>query len=117
MPPIERLRLLRFWMAQSLRILLPPLAATADNVTMQAELPNAAATKPRRRLFQFSLRSLLVVVTLLCAAMAIVSSDASRQKSATERIKAATGWCFMIINWTRRFAHEPMIPFRRVPTG
>ena len=45
---------------------LLPLPAVADNAAMQAEPPKADPPKRKRRWFQFSLRTLMIVVTLLC---------------------------------------------------
>ncbi len=44
--------------------LLPPLPAPADNAAMEAEPPNADPPKRKRRWFQFSLRTLLIGVTI-----------------------------------------------------
>jgi Leucine Rich repeat len=57
-------------------------AATSE----QQEIPTR-----KRRWFQFSLRALMIAVTLLCVAMSVVSSQASRQRRAVERIKAVHG--------------------------
>ena len=45
---------------------LLPLPAVGDNAAMD-EPPNAEPPKRKRRWFQFSLRSLLIMVTLFCA--------------------------------------------------
>ena len=48
---------------------LAPLPEQADNAAMQTEPPEADPPKRKRRWFQFSLRSLLIGVTLFCAAV------------------------------------------------
>jgi hypothetical protein len=45
---------------------LLPLPAPADNAAMQAESPKPDPPKRKRRWVQFSLRSLLIGVTLFC---------------------------------------------------
>ena len=45
---------------------LPRLAAVVDNAAMQTEPSEAVPPKRQRRWFQFSLRTLLIGVTLLC---------------------------------------------------
>ncbi len=49
---------------------MPPLPAVGDNGAMEAEPPTVDPPKRRRRWFQFSLRTLLSLVTLLAAACA-----------------------------------------------
>ena len=44
---------------------LPLLPAVGDNAAMEAEPPKAEPPKRKRRWFQFSLRTLMIVVTLL----------------------------------------------------
>jgi uncharacterized membrane protein YcjF (UPF0283 family) len=44
---------------------LSPLHAPADNAAMQTEPPKADAPKRKHRWFQFSLRTLMIVVTQL----------------------------------------------------
>jgi hypothetical protein len=51
---------------------LPPLPAVGDNATVQTEPPKAEPPKRERRWFQFSLRTLLIVVTLLSVPCAYV---------------------------------------------
>jgi hypothetical protein len=46
--------------------LLPPLPAPADNAAMESEPTKADPPKRKRRWFQFSLRSLMIGVTLFC---------------------------------------------------
>jgi hypothetical protein len=48
--------------------LLRPLAVE-DNAAMQTEPPKAEPPKRKRHWFQFSLRSLMIVVTLLLAVL------------------------------------------------
>jgi cell division protein FtsB len=69
------------------RLLLTP--AAADNAAMQAEPPQADPPKRKRRWFQFSLRTLLILVTLLAvlsAAVTWVIQD--RQRLVRERDEA-----------------------------
>jgi hypothetical protein len=47
-----------------------------------------AVPRPRRRWLRFSLRTLMIAVTLFCVAAGVVSSNAMRQKRAVERIKS-----------------------------
>jgi hypothetical protein len=53
------------------------------------ETPPATVEAPKRnrRWFQFSLRGLMVAVTLLCCVAGVVSSQAIRQRRAVERLK------------------------------
>ena len=46
------------------------LPAVRDNAAMQTEPPKTAAPKRKRRWFQFSLRSLMIGVTMLCILLA-----------------------------------------------
>jgi hypothetical protein len=55
---------------------LPRLPAAADNAAMQTEPPQAEPPKRKRRWFQFSLRSLLIVVTVLAAVCGYVGWQA-----------------------------------------
>jgi hypothetical protein len=48
------------------RAALLPLPAVGDNAAMEAEPFKAEPPKRKRRWFQFSLRSLRVLVTLVC---------------------------------------------------
>jgi hypothetical protein len=65
---------------------LLPLLAIMDNAAMEAE-----PLQRKRLTLRFSLRTLMIAVTLLCAVMAVVSSRANRQRRAVSRIKAAHG--------------------------
>ena len=61
--------------------LLPPLPQPADNAAMEVEPTKAEPAKRKRRWFQFSLRSLLIGVTLLailCPAATWVVRDRQR---------------------------------------
>ncbi len=60
-----------------------------EAVSIKAEPP-----QHKRRWFRFSLRTMMVVVTLLCCFAGIVSSQASRQRRAVERIKKLHGVVF-----------------------
>jgi hypothetical protein len=53
---------------------------------MQTEPPKVDLPKRKRRWFQFSLRTLLILVTLLCIGVAIISNRAMRQKAAISAI-------------------------------
>jgi hypothetical protein len=58
------------------------LRATSNNAAMQADVPNSDLPKLKRRWFQFSLRSLIIAVTLL----ALLSGYVVRQRAfVTER--------------------------------
>ena len=63
---------------------LPRLPAGWDNATMQTEPPKAISPKRKRRWFQFSLRTLMIVVTLLAGACAYFarSIEIARTRSA-----------------------------------
>jgi hypothetical protein len=65
---------------------LPLPSRLADNAAMQAE-----PLKRNRPSLRFSLRTLVIAVTLVCAVMAVVSSRANRQRVAVLRIKEARG--------------------------
>jgi hypothetical protein len=55
---------------------LPPLPAPADNAAMEAEPSKADPPKRKRRWFQFSLRTLLIGVTLLAVVCGYVGWEA-----------------------------------------
>ena len=57
-----------------------PLPAVGDDAAMQTEPPKAEPPKRKRRWYQFSLRSLLIVVTLLAVPCAYVSWQAEIAK-------------------------------------
>jgi hypothetical protein len=74
-------------MATAYRLLRPP--AVGDNVAMQVESPHAEPPKRKRRWFQFSLRTLLIGVTLLAAACSWFGGKmerARRQRAAVDCI-------------------------------
>jgi hypothetical protein len=52
------------------------LPAVADNEAMEAEPPKAEPPKRKRRWFQFSLRSLMIVVTLLAVPLGYIGWQA-----------------------------------------
>jgi hypothetical protein len=54
------------------------LPAVRDNAAMETEPPNAEPPKRTRRWFQFSLRSLLIVVTVAALVCALLSAVVSR---------------------------------------
>ena len=58
---------------------------------MQTEPTKADPPKRKHRWLRFSLRSLMIVVTLVCAAAGLASNQANRQRRAIERIQAARG--------------------------
>jgi Leucine Rich repeat len=62
------------------------LPAVADNAAMEPEPSKAKPPKRKRRWFQFSLRTMMVVVTLLCVWMGITAHRANRQRRAVERL-------------------------------
>jgi hypothetical protein len=53
--------------------------------------PTAAPPKSPRRWFRFSLRTMMVVVTLLCVWLGVVSNRANRQRRAVETITSHSG--------------------------
>ena len=53
--------------------------------------PPFAKTKPKRRWLQFSMRTMLVVVTLSCVALAVWVVPLERQRQAVEAIQAMDG--------------------------
>ena len=61
-----------------------------DQATPSADVPR----KPRRRWFQFSLRSFLVLVTILGIWLGFLARGAKRQAEAITAIKAHGGWCY-----------------------
>jgi hypothetical protein len=54
---------------------------------MEAEPTNAESTKRKRRWFQFSLRTTMVAVTLLCVWLGVVCNRANRQRRAVEVLR------------------------------
>ena len=75
-------------MAHSL--LLQP-AVAADNAAMQSEPSKAEPPKRQRRWFQFGLRTLLILVFLLCVGMRWTTAKADRRKAAVEAIRKDGG--------------------------
>jgi hypothetical protein len=62
--------------ASGRQIRLPKLPKLADNAVMQADPPKADPPKRKRRWFQFSLRTLMIGVTLLAVPMGYVGWQA-----------------------------------------
>jgi hypothetical protein len=58
------------------QFLAPVARAVGDNAAMEAEPPKANPPKRKRRWFQFSLRTVLIVVTLLAVPLAYVGWQA-----------------------------------------
>jgi hypothetical protein len=80
--------------AARVRPALLPLPAVGDNAAMEAEPPQADPPKRKRRWFQFSLRTLLIVVTLLAAPLGYVGWQAKivrERRALLDSIKAAGG--------------------------
>ena len=48
-------------------------------------------SKPRRRWFQYSLRTLFVLVTVLCVCLAVTANRARRQREAVKAIESVGG--------------------------
>jgi hypothetical protein len=67
------------------------LPSVGDNAAMEADPPKAAPPKRKRRWFQFSLRTLLIGVTLLAVLLGVISFRANRQRMAVEAIKKLDG--------------------------
>ena len=57
-----------------------------SHAAMTTDHPNPS--KPRRRWFQFSLRTLLVLVTVLCVWLAMTAERARKQRKAVAAIRA-----------------------------
>jgi hypothetical protein len=76
-------------------------------------MPNpseSSSPKPRLRWYQYRLRTLLIVMTLLAVWMAHISHRARQQKLAVERIQRLDGWVPV------EYAHEePYIIFPEPP--
>jgi hypothetical protein len=66
----------RFRRTTRLAFALPRLPAVGDNSAMQPEPPKADPPKRKRRWFQFSLRTLMIVVALLAVPMGYVGWQA-----------------------------------------
>jgi hypothetical protein len=66
--------------------LLPP-PAVGDNAAMQTKPPKAEPPKRTRRWFQFSLRTLMIVVTLLAVPMGYVGWQAKIVKSRSDLLE------------------------------
>ena len=66
--------------------------------------------KPRRRFFRYSLRTLLIVVTVFCVWVAMESSRARRQQAAVERVYELGGDIFFGYRFTaeRRPVSDPL---------
>jgi hypothetical protein len=58
---------------------------------MDAPAPASSQPKSRHRWFRFSLRAMLLMVTLLCMWLGVTANRANQQRRAAERIKAAGG--------------------------
>ena len=97
--------------------LLLRLPAVGDNAGMEADPSKASPPKHKRRCFQFSLRTLMIVVTLLAVACGYVGWQAKivRQRRAMLGTIDAVGGRYLAINagdwpagmtgpgWIRRF--------------
>ena len=57
-------------------------------------------SKPRRRWFQFSLRTLFVLVTLFCIWLALTVNAARKQREAVAAIEALGGRVFYEYEWS-----------------
>jgi hypothetical protein len=78
---------------------------------MQTELPEADPPKRKRRRFQFSLRSLLIVVTLFCVVGGRLGREATiarERESMRKWVQQNGGWCGV---WLGHDEGEP--PFLR----
>jgi hypothetical protein len=72
------------------------LSAVGDNVAMN-EPPKAEPPKRKRRWFQFSLRTLLIVVTLLAVPLGWVAWQAKivrERKELRDKVKSDRGWVY-----------------------
>jgi hypothetical protein len=85
---------------------------------MSAELkPNAPETKPKRRWFRFSLRMLLVVVTVLCVWLGFKVNAARRQKEAVELILKAGGTITYDYQWVSSPNGQKVFDAKALPPG
>ena len=78
---------------QNLLLLLP---AVADNAAMEAEPPRADPPKRKRRWFQFSLRTMMIVVAVTAVACAYLAHEAhavQQRKSLRQWIEEGGGTC------------------------
>ena len=73
-----------------LRLLSSRLSGTMDTMDDAAPQP-ITPPKSHRRWFRFSLRTMMIVVTLLCIGMGVTAYRANRQRKAVETIKKAGG--------------------------
>ncbi len=64
------------------------LAAAGDNVAMQIEPPKADRPKRKRRWFQFSLRTLLIVIAIVAIPCAWLGSRIERKRKEREAVAA-----------------------------
>ncbi len=78
---------------------LPRPFAAPDNAAMVAEPPIAAAPKPKRRWYQFRLRSLLIVVTLLTVPLGYVGWQAKivRERKALLQLVVESGGYYIAV--------------------
>src|SRR5260221_4640277 len=80
---------------------------------MKRPAKEAEPLKRKRRTLRFSLRTLMIAVTLLCAVMAVVSSRANRQRLAVSRIKEVHGLLYYDYQLDHNFnprTDEPLAP-------
>ena len=87
------------------------LPAAADNAVMPTEPPKAEPPKHKRRWFQFSLRSLMIGVTLLAVASAYVGWQARIVRERLELLKTGGGSPVSMIG--RDQSKDGQIPFFR----
>jgi hypothetical protein len=90
------------------QILLDIGARVGDNLRMQIDQPKSDPPKRKRRRFQFSLRSLLIVVTLLAVTCAYVGWQAKivreRKETMTELLRSLP--VFDRIQWATIFCES-----------
>ena len=85
-----------------------PLPAVGNNAAMN-ESPKAEPPTRKRRWFQFSLRSLMIVVTLLAVPLGYVGwhvKTVRTRKAFQERLELQGGWVYVASD-SRRFAWHP----------
>ena len=89
------------------------MPAVGDNAAMEAEPPKAEPPKRKRRWFQFSLRTLMIVITLLAIPCAYVCHEAKIVAKRKALLAMKLGSDVTPPGWWRSSGSPPSLPLVR----
>jgi hypothetical protein len=92
------------------------LPKVGDNADMQTDPPNSDPPKRKPRRFRFSLRSLMIVVTLLAVPLGYVGWQAKIVRERREFLASTGRWCEITI-WKTDAKKRPALPRVRLWLG